>query len=62
MRNGAFNFGYHVNSDGGGMMGGFYDRENVLSSGAGGPSEDSSFLQFNDRNGSSSFVDNEDTV
>lgn len=44
MRNGAFNFGYHVNSDGGGMMGGFYDRENVLSSGAGGPSEDSSFL------------------
>ena len=43
-------------------MGGFYDREHILSSGAGGPSEDSSFMQFNDRNGPSSFVENEDIL
>lgn len=58
MRNGAFNFGYHINSDGGMMGGGHYDREQVMS--GGGPSDNSSFYQFNDR--TAGFGDNEDTI
>jgi hypothetical protein len=56
-RNGALNFGYNLGSEGSGMIGGAFERERVLS--GGGPSDDSSFYQFNDR---SAFIDNEDTM
>ena len=59
MRNGAFNFGYHINSEGAMMAGaGHYDREHVMS--GGGPSDNSSFYQFNDRSGV--FGEDEDTI
>ena len=58
MRNGAFNFGYNINSEGGMVGAGQFDREHIMS--GGGPSDNSSFYQFNDRSGV--IGDNEDTI
>jgi hypothetical protein len=41
MRNGAFNFGYHINSEGGMAGAGHNDREHIIN--GGGASENSSF-------------------